>query len=75
MYVTIVRTRPSAERMANMEFKCCICGKVHTGYGNDPWPIVRDDKARCCDDCNNNRVIPERINLVMGYTSGTKPSK
>ena len=58
-----------------MEFKCCICGKVFSGYGNNPWPVVKDEMARCCDHCNDTVVIPERINLVMGYISGTKSSK
>ena len=63
--------------MDNMEkrFKCCICGKTFGGWGNNPWPIVNDEGARCCDDCNFTRVVPERINLVMGYENGTKQSK
>ncbi len=74
MYVTIVPTRASAERTANMK-KCCICGKKFTGFGNNPWPVVRDENAVCCDECNNTKVVPERINLVMGYEYGTEQSK
>lgn len=24
--------------MSKPTFKCCICGKEVTEYGNDPWP-------------------------------------
>ena len=41
--------------------KCCICGKYINGYGNNPYPINNDENARCCDDCNFNKVIPARI--------------
>lgn len=29
---------------------CPICGKTFIGYGNNPYPIMKDGK--CCDDCN-----------------------
>lgn len=38
---------------------CCLCGKKFEGYGNDPWPLMQC--GRCCDDCNQTKVIPERI--------------
>lgn len=41
--------------------KCCICGCEFTGCGNDPWPVVKDEDAYCCDDCDNGYVIPARI--------------
>ena len=40
---------------------CCICGKVFEGWGNNPYPVVKDEDARCCDDCNAIYVIPARI--------------
>jgi hypothetical protein len=58
-----------------MRYKCCICGHNFEGFGNDAWPVVRDDGARCCDKCNEDKVIPERINLIMGYSDGTEQSK
>jgi hypothetical protein len=45
------------------------------GYGNNPWPIVDDDEALCCDKCNETKVVTERINLMMGYDNGTEQSK
>jgi len=39
--------------------KCCICGKSIKGYGNNPWPVSKNPKDKCCDSCNNV-VIAER---------------
>lgn len=47
--------------MTNQEYVCCICGKKFIGWGNNPWPVVKDDDARCCDDCNSSVVLPARI--------------
>jgi hypothetical protein len=39
---------------------CCLCGgKIFSGYGNNPYPL--SDSGICCDDCNTNKVIPERL--------------
>ena len=40
---------------------CCICKKLFTGYGNNPYPIIDESKAVCCDMCNQTKVIPARI--------------
>jgi len=37
---------------------CSICGKTFIGYGNNAQPV---NNGRCCNDCNNERVMPERI--------------
>jgi len=42
---------------------CCICGKEFEGYGNNPWPFIKDESARCCDKCNA-KVLQERMNLA-----------
>jgi len=54
-------------------FTCCICGKVCSGYGNNPYGAMCKDKEGnvvelefkpedvCCDDCNRNYVIPGRL--------------
>lgn len=57
-----------------MEYVCCICGGWFEGWGNNPWPIVNNDDAICCDKCNAEKVIPERINLMMGHRNGTEQS-
>ena len=43
--------------------KCCWCGKEFTGYGNNPYPLVKEQGARCCDECNEI-VIFERIRQI-----------
>ena len=42
---------------------CCICGCEFEGYGNNPSPLVNDEEARCCDECNW-KVIEARINQI-----------
>ena len=49
--------------------KCCLCEKeiaVVNGYaeGNNAEPLA---SGRCCDYCNNTKVIPARIKGVKGY--------
>lgn len=43
---------------------CCICGKPFTGWGNNPYPVVKTDGAECCDECNLEKVVPARIIAV-----------
>lgn len=40
------------------EYTCCLCGVVHEGYGNNPYPLKED--GECCPDCNM-KVISERL--------------
>lgn len=42
--------------------KCCICGREFKGWGNNPWPVKKD--GECCDMCNFQYVLPERIRLL-----------
>lgn len=37
---------------------CSICKKRFTEYGNNPKPFKRNS---CCDQCNNQVVLPMRI--------------
>lgn len=43
--------------------ECCICGKSFIGWGNNPYPLKRD--GLCCDKCNNEKVIPARLELYF----------
>jgi len=46
----------------NPEYPKCILCKEHlsgTPYGNNPQPIRK--KGKCCDRCNNDKVIPARM--------------
>jgi hypothetical protein len=50
---------------------CCLCGEPCEpwptgegpphGYGNNPAPLGIDDDDRCCNTCNDTRVIPARL--------------
>jgi hypothetical protein len=41
--------------------KCCLCGDTIMGYGNNAEPVKR---GRCCDDCNDMKIIPARLGLI-----------
>jgi len=46
------------------KFICCICGEESVGYGNNPdcWDGRNwDADDRCCDKCNSEVVVPNRI--------------
>lgn len=46
-----------------MKYKACvICGKRFNGHGNNPWPVK--NYGQCCDDCNQDQVVPARIKMV-----------
>lgn len=55
---------------ANDKYVCCICGKEFIGWGNNPYPVVKDEDARCCDDCNAMYVIPARIEALSNSNEG-----
>ena len=49
--------------------KCCLCkkeieklytpnGEMYWDKGNNAFPLK---SGRCCDECNNNKVIPARL--------------
>jgi hypothetical protein len=44
--------------------KCIICGKKIKDFGNNPAPVKFE--GRCCDTCNKTKVIPKRIELLIG---------
>lgn len=47
--------------MSNQGYTCCICGKKFAGWGNNPYPVVKEENARCCDYCNNDKVLAARL--------------
>ena len=51
----------------NNKQKCCICGNVFWGWGNNPWPIK--EYGKCCDACNASRVLPARIARLLLSTT------
>lgn len=43
-------------------YTCCICGEVHTDFGNNPAPAM--NHGRCCDFCNSFVVMQVRMENV-----------
>lgn len=58
--------------MTNVGYECCICHKRFTDWGNNPWPIVTDKDARCCNACNGTVVVPARIAKMFNDTTPKK---
>lgn len=42
--------------------KCCICGRLVEGAGNNAEPYK---KGMCCNECNIKVVIPARQNQML----------
>jgi hypothetical protein len=38
---------------------CSLCGARYEDYGHNPEPL-RKLTERCCEECNETRVIPAR---------------
>ena len=51
-------------------FTCCICGQKCRGWGNDPFPVVDDNDAECCDACNATVVVPARLKAMSRVSNG-----
>lgn len=48
--------------MDNRTVVCCFCGRVIPYWvSNNPYPVDTDPMARCCDMCNELKVIPARL--------------
>ena len=45
------------------KYKCVICGNEYEGMGNNPTPIK--EHGKCCDECNENYVLPARIKKAL----------
>lgn len=59
------------------KINCCLCGKeCENEYGNNPEPLMRNsDTTRCCNECNNNMVIPARLYNKFQGRPLTEPLK
>ena len=43
--------------------KCKICDETFLGHGHNAQPVAN---GRCCDVCQDTKVIPARMKLVLG---------
>tara|TARA_B100000959_G_scaffold121246_1_gene127452 strand:- start:23537 stop:24058 length:522 start_codon:yes stop_codon:yes gene_type:complete len=49
-------------------WQCVYCKEHFTGFGNNPETVGKmqfSEDAECCDACNTNIVIPERMKDIM----------
>ena len=60
----LTKTNPNEERTKKR--LCCLCGQYFIGWGNNPWPLNNDPDAVCCNECNDTRVVPARIQQMSG---------
>lgn len=58
---------------SNQVKRCCICGETFIGWGNNPWPVCDGENDRCCDACNEEKVIPERLGMM--FNGGNKSNE
>lgn len=54
------------------EGECCFCHKLYYNYGNDIRPLVSNYGDRCCNACNNNIVIPNRLKFWFNKPDDTQ---
>lgn len=59
--VEVTQAQGTGMADAKVSYKCHFCGKMEEGYGNDPWPLDTNPTHRVCEKCNNEVVIPARI--------------
>jgi hypothetical protein len=43
--------------------KCVLCGDGYAGHGHNAQPLK---DGRCCEGCNIEKVIPERVRAIRG---------
>lgn len=43
---------------------CILCGRIYSGWGHNPEPVVPFEKGRCCGSCNTIKVIPTRVAML-----------
>ena len=57
--------------MNKQKLNCSLCGneikKTPMGWalGNNPHPLMKNENDRCCDECNENYVLPTRVILLQ----------
>jgi len=51
---------------------CCLCGDdiqvnpiTKWKYGHNPSPLANGEEDRCCDMCNDTKVLPKRLEYML----------
>ena len=58
--------------MEKKKMKCCICGKSFYGNGNNAYPLMRNRENKCCNECNNDYIIPLRMIEILAKKERNK---
>ena len=45
----------------NPKYKCTICKKSKSGFGNNAEPVVI---GKCCDECYSKVIIPKKLKRI-----------
>ena len=45
------------------ENTCCFCRETFCGWGNSPSPVMEDEGAVACGECNAAIVLPQRFRV------------
>ena len=53
--------------------QCIICAQTFSGSGNNAYPL--SDDGRCCDACNQQKVIPARLEEIFAPKEPATPSR
>lgn len=55
--------RAMEEREEGKTGPCCLCEGRYERWGNNPYPLCaeEDTESRCCQACNDQKVIPARM--------------
>lgn len=49
---------------------CCFCGReCENIYGNNPYPVSKNEDDRCCDYCDATIVLPKRVEVLIAKTN------
>lgn len=48
----------------DFEKNCCFCGREVVGIGHNPKPVEMREGAVCCDFCDCNIVLRERLRML-----------
>jgi hypothetical protein len=58
-----------AKEASKLIFGCVICRKSAAGFGNNAAPVA---DGRCCDGCNQNVVVPARVERLYAFIAAEK---
>lgn len=66
-YSIILSPDPQKVKLMESEevsFKCALCESEAVGHGHSTWPIGHSLFERCCDECNNEFILPARKEIL-----------